>query len=79
MDKEKEYAYFEEVLQEIREEYDKISSELEDEKLALKKLKAYINENYGAMDVMELSENVNYANSYTKPVSYTHLTLPTKA
>ncbi|MDD6101922.1 MAG: superfamily I DNA and RNA helicase [Clostridiales bacterium] len=66
MDKEKEYAYFEEVLQEIREEYDKISSELEDEKLALKKLKAYINENYGAMDVMELSENVNYANSYTK-------------
>lgn len=66
MDKEKEYAFFEEVVSEIKSDYESVSEDLEKEKLALKKLKTYINDNYGAMDVMELTENVNDANSFAQ-------------
>lgn len=66
MDKEFELAYLEEVKSEIKEELDNVTDFIDKGSLALKGMKSYINENYGSMDVMELTENVNDTNAFAQ-------------
>ncbi|MGN0166156.1 MAG: HelD family protein [Lachnospiraceae bacterium] len=58
MDKNRELEFFEEISEEIGETLEQVTHDLELEQKQIKKLKEYINDQYGAMDVKELRANV---------------------
>lgn len=66
MNKDLEYAFLEEVKTEIKEQLDSVTDFVEKGQQALKGMKSYINDNYGSMDVSELTENVNDAGAFAQ-------------
>lgn len=63
MDKNKELAFFDNISEEISDTLKQIEKDVEQEQKQIKKLKEYINDQYGAMDVKELRANVEDANA----------------
>lgn len=61
MDENKELAFFDNISGEISEALEQAESDVEREQKQIKKLKEYINDQYGAMDVKELRANVEDA------------------